>query len=96
MFSKSDRNAKTSSMGRSTSTAFPNSSTLSSRRSFRPRGYAPYATGAMQHGAFVEHAFPDVGRLCVIVPICTENRLHFSVRLDEGDPEVHFERAVGT
>jgi hypothetical protein len=32
--------------------------------------------------------FPDVGRLCVIVPIKTENRLHFSVRLDDSTPEV--------
>jgi hypothetical protein len=40
---------------------------------------------------FREHPFPDVGRLCVLLPIRTENRLHFSVRLDEGDPEVRFE-----
>jgi hypothetical protein len=38
--------------------------------------------------------FPDVGRVCVIVPIKTENRLHFSVRLDNGTPEVRLERTV--
>jgi hypothetical protein len=32
----------------------------------------------------------------VLDPIRTENRLRFSVRLDEGDPEVHFERTVRT
>jgi hypothetical protein len=32
--------------------------------------------------------------MCVMVPINTENRLHFSVRLDEGDPEVRFERVA--
>jgi hypothetical protein len=32
---------------------------------------------------------------CVIVPLCTENWLRFSARLDEGAPEeVRFERAV--
>jgi len=31
-----------------------------------------------------------------MVPLCTENRLRFSVQLDEGDPEVRLERAVGT
>jgi hypothetical protein len=48
----------------------------------------------MQHGAFVELFFPDVGRLCVMVPLCTENALRFSARLDEGAPEVRFERIV--
>jgi hypothetical protein len=28
----------------------------------------------------------------VIVPLCTENWLRFSARLDEGAPEVSFER----
>jgi hypothetical protein len=28
---------------------------------------------------------------CVMVPIKTENRLRFSVRLDDGVPEVHLE-----
>jgi hypothetical protein len=37
---------------------------------------------------FGEHPFPDIGRLCVMVPIRTENWLRFSARLDEGDPEV--------
>jgi hypothetical protein len=36
--------------------------------------------------------FPDVGRLCVIVPLCTENWLRFSARLDDEVPEVRFER----
>ena len=43
---------------------------------------------------FAEHDFPDVGRLCVIVPLCTENRLRFSTRLDNGSPEVRLEREV--
>jgi hypothetical protein len=30
----------------------------------------------------------------VIVPLCTENRLRFSARLDDGAPEVRFERIV--
>jgi hypothetical protein len=38
--------------------------------------------------------FPDVGKLCVIVPLCTENVLRFSVQLDDEAPEVRFERAV--
>jgi hypothetical protein len=41
----------------------------------------------MQHGAFVEHSFPDVGRLCVMVPVCTESRLRFRAALRE-EPEV--------
>jgi hypothetical protein len=28
---------------------------------------------------------------CVIVPLCTENALRFSARLDDGSPEVRFE-----
>jgi hypothetical protein len=53
------------------------------------RGYrtGPYAD-------FGERDFPDVGRLCVIVPKKTENALHFSARLADGTPEVRFERAV--
>jgi hypothetical protein len=43
---------------------------------------------------FREHPFPDVGRLCVMVPLCTDNRLRFSARLDEGAPEVRFEWVV--
>jgi hypothetical protein len=39
-------------------------------------------------------AFPDVGRLCVIVPNQMESRLHFSARLDNGTPEVRLERKV--
>ena len=30
--------------------------------------------------------------VCVMVPIRTENRLHFSVRLGDGAPEMRFER----
>jgi hypothetical protein len=30
----------------------------------------------------------------VLVPECTENVLRFSARLDEGAPQVRFERAV--
>jgi hypothetical protein len=37
---------------------------------------------------------PDVGRLRMLVPICTENWLRFGVRLDDEAPEVSFERAV--
>jgi hypothetical protein len=43
---------------------------------------------------FSDGLFPDVGRLCVIIPLCTENWLRFSAILDEGAPEVRFERAV--
>jgi hypothetical protein len=32
--------------------------------------------------------------MCVLVPECTENQLHFSARLDEGAPQVRFERIV--
>jgi hypothetical protein len=32
---------------------------------------------------FPDHTFPDVGRLCVIVPISTERRLRFSATLGE-------------
>jgi hypothetical protein len=45
---------------------------------------------------FVERTFPDVGRLCVMVPKKTENRLRFSVRLADGTPEVRFELAFRT
>jgi hypothetical protein len=41
-----------------------------------------------------EQTFPDVGRLCVLLPIRTENRLRFSVHLDDGVPEVRFERVA--
>jgi hypothetical protein len=34
-----------------------------------------------------EHIFPDVGRLCMLVPICTESRLRFRATLGE-EPEV--------
>jgi hypothetical protein len=34
--------------------------------------------------------------MCVMVPIQTENRLRFSVRLEDGALEVRFERAVRT
>jgi hypothetical protein len=43
---------------------------------------------------FGEHPFPDIGRLCVIVPIKTESWLHFNARLDDGTPEVRFEMAL--
>jgi hypothetical protein len=37
--------------------------------------------------------FPDVGRLCVMVPKCTEDWLRFSARLHDGAPEeVRFKR----
>jgi hypothetical protein len=40
---------------------------------------------------------PDVGRLCVIVPLCTENRLRFSAALEDGAlPEVRFERVAAS
>ena len=63
----------------------------------------------MEHYEYVRrhyrHCFPkprfrvsidirNEGSMCVIVTIKTENRLHFSVRLDEGDPEVRFELAL--
>jgi hypothetical protein len=38
----------------------------------------------------------DETSTCVIVPICTENRLRFSARLDDRTAEVRFERAVRT
>ena len=41
-----------------------------------------------------ENPFPAVGKLCVIVPLCTENGLRFSARLAEGAPEVRFEWIV--
>jgi hypothetical protein len=40
------------------------------------------------------HPFPDVGWICVLVPLCTENGLRFSARLADGTPEVHLERVV--
>jgi hypothetical protein len=38
--------------------------------------------------------FPDVGRLCVIVPLCTENWLRFSAVLHDVAPDVRFEKIV--
>jgi hypothetical protein len=43
---------------------------------------------------FLEHTFPDVGRLCVMVPIRTEKWLRFSSQLDDGTVEVCFERVI--
>ena len=34
----------------------------------------------------------EIVRTCVLVPLCTENVLRFSARLDNGLPEVRFER----
>jgi hypothetical protein len=48
----------------------------------------------MPGAKFREAPFPDVGHLCVIVPLCTENVLRFSVRLDDGAPAVRFERVA--
>jgi hypothetical protein len=39
-------------------------------------------------------SLPDVGRVCVIVPLCTANRLRFGARLDDGVPELSFDLAV--
>ena len=41
---------------------------------------------------FGEHPFPDVGWICVIVPLCTENVLRFSAVLHDVAPSVRFER----
>jgi hypothetical protein len=57
-----------------------------------PRSTRGYWTGP--YADFGEFDFPDVGLLCVIVPIKTENWMHFSARLDNGTPEVRLERAV--
>ncbi len=53
------------------------------------------------HYAFIRVRFsatvgeePEVELACVLVPECTENVLRFSVRLDEGAPQVRFERIV--
>jgi hypothetical protein len=40
---------------------------------------------------FREHPFPDVGRLCVMVPKKTEYWLRFSARLADGALGVRFE-----
>jgi hypothetical protein len=40
---------------------------------------------------FPEQTFPDVGRLCVLVPLCTENRLRFSATLGQ-EPRVEVVR----
>jgi len=47
-------------------------------------------------GAVAEVKLIDAGRAitCVMVPLCTENRLHFSALLHDGAPQVSFERAV--
>jgi hypothetical protein len=37
---------------------------------------------------------PEMELACVIVPIQTENRVHFSALLQDGAPEVSFERAT--
>jgi hypothetical protein len=37
---------------------------------------------------------PEIDMACVIVPVCTENWLRFSARLDDSAPEVSFERAI--
>jgi hypothetical protein len=37
---------------------------------------------------------PEIELACVIVPLCTENALRFSAILDEGAPEVRFEKIV--
>jgi hypothetical protein len=36
----------------------------------------------------------EIVRTCVIVPKCTESWLRFTATLDEGDPELRFERAI--
>jgi hypothetical protein len=43
-----------------------------------------------------ENPFPDIGRLCVLVPKKTENALRFSARLDDGTPEMRFDWAART
>jgi hypothetical protein len=45
---------------------------------------------------FGEHPIPDVGWICVLLPIQTENRLLFSARLHDGTPEVRFGLAFRT
>jgi hypothetical protein len=54
---------------------------------------AKYGVGALLVTLFGQF-LPDVGKLCVMVPIKTENWLHFSARLADGTPEVHFELTV--
>jgi hypothetical protein len=44
--------------------------------------------------ASTEMCCPEIARTCVIVPLCTESRFHFSVRLDDKTTELRFERAV--
>ena len=44
--------------------------------------------------ASIATCWPEMARTCVIVPLCTESRLRFSTRLDDGVSEVRFERAV--
>ena len=40
---------------------------------------------------FGEFPFPDVGKLCVMVPVFTENWVRFSTRLDDVTQTVRFE-----
>jgi hypothetical protein len=37
---------------------------------------------------------PEMELTCVMVPLCTESRLRFSVRLDDRMAEVRFEKSV--
>jgi hypothetical protein len=37
---------------------------------------------------------PEIELACVIVPLCTENVLHFSVHLGDGVPEMRLERVA--
>jgi hypothetical protein len=57
-----------------------------------PRSTRGYRTGP--YADFGERDFPDVGRLCVMVPKKTESMLRFSARLHDGAPEVRFEWIV--
>jgi hypothetical protein len=51
-----------------------------------------YGASDWGYADFRERTFPDVGQTCVLVPKKTENWLRFSARLDNGLPEVRFER----
>jgi hypothetical protein len=59
--------------------------------------YHPVRTSA-SHLFCVKRSSRDLiqllGSACVIVPVCTENWLRFSARLDHSTPEVRFVRAV--
>jgi hypothetical protein len=50
--------------------------------------------GATKLADFRERAFPDVGRLGVMVPLCTEHWFRFSAKLDDRVPEVRLERVA--